>query len=184
MRVVPRRLGASAPLVAGVCWLTYGLIVRQFSPIYYQPTLPIDYLAIAMFSGGLLLLALAVAGIHARQAADAEWDERLGFWVACIGAVMAGIGDFGEDWLQIAALGNLLYFPGMLLLLAGLALFGIGTMRARVLPLWCGTVLLLSPLVAAPLGGLFSKWGGTLLFGCIWILVGLVLWFDLSDRRS
>lgn len=95
--------------------------------------------------------------------------------MAFIGASMAGIGDIGEDGLGLAFMVNV-YFPGMLLLLIGLALFGIGTMRAKVLPIWCGGLLMLSPIVGDPLGGLFSKWGGTLLFGLIWMALGYGLW--------
>jgi hypothetical protein len=97
---------------------------------------------------------------------------------------LAGIGDFGEDWLRMEVLAGLLYFPGLLLLLMGLVLFGIGTVRAGVVPKWAGALLLLSPIVAAPLGGLFSRWPGTVLFGLIWVTLGFVLWFDYSSSHA
>ena len=184
MQSISRRLGASVCLLAGACWLIYAVIVRQFSPSYFHPTAAIDYLAVAVYSGGLLLLALALAGLHACQAASAEWDEQLGFWTACVGALLAGIGDFGEDWLRMEVLAGLLYFPGLLLLLVGLVLFGIGTVRAGVVPKWAGALLLLSPIVAAPLGGLFSRWTGTVLFGLIWVTLGFALWFDYSSSHA
>lgn len=65
------RWGGFAPMVDGVCWLIYALILQQFDPSYYHPTAPVDYLAVALYSVGLLLLALAIAAIHARQAAYA-----------------------------------------------------------------------------------------------------------------
>jgi hypothetical protein len=115
--------------------------------------------------------------IHGRQAAHAGPDEHIGFWAVFIGALVAGVGNFGEDWLGFQLMGSWLYFPGMLSLLIGLALFGIGTMRAKVLPVWCGGLLTLSPIVGAFLGGLFSNWWGTVLFGLIWMTLGFALWF-------
>lgn len=183
MRTTSRWLSASAPFIAGLAWLLYAFIVYKFNPSYYRPSAPVDYLAIAVYSGGLVLLAPAVAGIHARQSASAGLDARIGFCVAFAGAVMAGVGDFGEDAVRIQRMVGL-YFSGILLLLVGLALFGLGTMRARVLPLWCGALLLVSPIVGTYLGGLFSQWRGTLLFGLIWILLGLALWFDRSKGHA
>ena len=178
MRPVSRRVGAAAPLVAGGCWLIYAYIVKQFDPSYYRPIAFVDYLAVALYSAGLLLLAPTVAGIHARQHTHAGLDERIGFWMAFAGGLMAGIGDFGEDWVRVEPMGHWLLLPGMLLLLIGLALLGVGTMRAKVLPTWCGGLLLLSPIVGGPLRGLFSNWSGTLLFGLIWMTLGFALWFD------
>jgi hypothetical protein len=46
--------------------------------------------------------------------------------------VLAGVGDFAEDGLRLAE-ASVMWFGGLLLLLAGLVLFGIASLRARVL---------------------------------------------------
>jgi hypothetical protein len=85
---------------------------------------------------------------------------------------------------RVRPTGGLLYFPGLFLLVLGCTLFGIGTLRAGVVPKWAGALLLLSPIVAAPLGGLFSRWPGTVLFGLIWVTLGFALWFDYSSSHA
>ena len=175
-----RRSGAWAIVADGLVWLVYGLITREFAPNYWSATRFIDYVAIGLYSGGLFLLAVALAAIHARQPRRGGLFERAAFLVAIVGASLAGVGDFVEDGFRVAA-AAWVFFCGMLLLGTGLLLFGIATVLARVLPIACGGLVLLSLGVAYPLGGLWSNWGGTVLFGLVWITIGCVLIFDKSQ---
>jgi hypothetical protein len=169
-----RRWGAWALVADGLVWVTYGLLTRAFAPSYSGATRFVDYVAVALYSGGLLVLAIGVAAMHARQAGQAGRFERVAFLVAFAGAALAGVGDLAEDGLRIAA-AVWAFFGGMLLLTAGLLLFGIASLAARVLPAPCGVLLVLSLVVGHPLGGLWSNWGGTVLFGLVWIVLACLL---------
>jgi hypothetical protein len=171
---VLRRWGAWAIVADGLVWLAYGLITREFAPTYWTATRFIDYVAVDLYSGGLLLLGVGFAAIHAQQADQAGPFERVAFLVAFAGAVLAGIGDFAEDGLRFAA-ASAIWFGGLLLLLAGVLLFGIASLRAKVVPVGCSVLLLLSTVVGYPLGGLGSNWGGTVAFGMVWITLGCLL---------
>jgi len=179
-----RRWGAWAIVADGLVWLAYGLITREFAPSYGSATRFIDYVAVGLYSGGLLLLAVALAAIHARQTGRAGLlFERVAFLVAIAGATLAGLGDLVEDGLRFAAAGWV-FFGGMLLLGAGLLLFGIASLLARVLPVTCGVLLVLSLGIAYPLGGLWSNWGGTVVFGLVWITLGGVVILDKSQTSN
>src|SRR6266571_1864919 len=117
------------PAADGLVWLVYGLITREFAPSYWSATRLIDYVAIGLYSGGLLLLAVALAAIHVRQQRRGCLFERVAFLVAIVGATLAGVGDFVEDGLRFAAAGWV-FFGGMLLLGAGWLLFGIASLLA------------------------------------------------------
>lgn len=65
-------------------------------------------------------------------------------------------------------------------LFVGLVLLGGTTLRARVLPQWCGVLLIVSlPLatgIAIPLG----NYGEYLVFGLVWLALGYALWRQRS----
>src|SRR6266568_165897 len=153
-----RRWGAWAIVADGLVWLAYGLITLEFAPSYGSATRFIDYVAVGLYSGGLLLLAVALAAIHARQTGRAGLlFERVAFLVAIAGATLAGLGDLVEDGLRFAA--------------AGWVFFG-------------GMLLLVSLGIAYPLGGLWSNWGGTVVFGLVWITLGGVVILDKSQTSN
>ena len=104
----------------------------------------------------------------------------MAFLIAIVGASLPGVGDLAEDGFRVAAATSV-FLCGMLLLGTGLLLFGIATVLARVLPVACGALVLLSLGVAYPLGGLWSNWPSTVLFGLVWITLGCVLIFDKSQ---
>jgi hypothetical protein len=85
---------------------------------------------------------------------------------------MVGIANPAEHCLGLAVLGILVYTPGTLLLSIGMLLLGIATVRARVLPRWCGVALIVG-VVAMFIG---AESGGMVLFGLVWVAVGYVLW--------
>jgi hypothetical protein len=172
--VVLRRWGAWAVVADGLVWLAYGLLTRMFAPSYWNATSFVDYLAVGLYAGGLLLLAVGLAAVHARQAGRAGLFGWVAFIVPFAGAIVAAVGDLAEDGLRYAP-AVAAFFGGMLLLGAGLVLFGLATLRARVLPVGCGVLLLLSPVVGYPLRGLWSDWQGTVLFGLLWIALGRLL---------
>jgi hypothetical protein len=166
-----RRWGAWIVVADGLVWLADGLITREFAPTYWSATRFIDYAAVLVHTGGLLLLAISLAAIHQRQADVVGVFGRVAFLVAFVGAALAAIGDIAEDGLRIAAAGSL-FMGGMVLLGAGLLLFGIASLRARTLSATQGMLLLLSLVVGYPLGGLWSSWFAAVLLGLVWIALG------------
>jgi hypothetical protein len=181
---VAHRLSGIAAIVDGLLWLAGALVTLRFEPHYWAAYRFVDYLAVCMYSAALFLLGLGLVGIHAQQAGRAGRLELIGFVVAFIGAVMAGIGDFVEDALHFSSAGQALFFPGMLALGTGLALLGICTLIAKVFPRWYGGLLTLSPVVGFFLGGLWGNWPGTILFGLTWIALGGFLAIDQRQKIS
>jgi hypothetical protein len=57
----------------------------------------------------------------------------------------------------------------------GLMLLGAATLRAGVLPRWCG-VLLIVAVLGIPIYFALGNYGGALLYGLLWLALGYVLW--------
>ncbi len=147
-----------------IVYLTYG---KVFAPI-----------------AGTFLLGLLA--LHAHQARRAGRLERWGFRVLVVGLALGSLSAFVEYWVG-PALGSatvtdmafmLLSLPGMLLMLLGSPLFGLGTLRAHVVPRLGAWLLILGLL---PFGivlnlvlGHFSSM--LLLFGLGWMIIGYHLW--------
>jgi hypothetical protein len=165
----------------GVIWLVYAFVTLQYAPSYWAASSLVDYLAVDLYSGGLVLLGIGLTGIHGRQARKAGPEEYVGFFLALLGALTAGVGDFAEDGLHLALAGQYLWGPGMLLLLAGLVIFSVGTLHARVFPIWFGLLLLASPIAGFVFRGLGSEWRGTAAFGLFWIVLGGYLTLNRHD---
>jgi len=56
-------------------------------------------------------------------------------------------------------------------MLVGFVVYGVATLRAKVLPLWFGFALIVSMPISLPLGAY-----GTTLFGLIMLALGYALW--------
>lgn len=65
---------------------------------------------------------------------------------------------------------------GALGMLVGFMLYGIATLRARVLPRWYGLTLAVSMPVSLGLGYLLAAYWSSLLFGLFFLVLGYVLW--------
>lgn len=178
------RWGGPAAMVAGalaipIIWLS--LLVES---LFY-------FMVVVM-----LLVVVALPGLHARQAAQSGRLERVGFSVAVLGAgavavvaafVGVAVAFFGFD-AEDSALGPIA-FVAFIAFMIGIFLFGIGTARAGVLPRLAGVLIA----VAFPAGlaidlvaGSFSSgeataWGFSIGFtffsiGLIWL--GYALWSE------
>lgn len=157
----------------GALYLSLALVLLVFDPSYYDPQSPVDYLTIALYSAALLALPAGLAGLISLQKIGHPRPlELFGFSLTFIGAVMAATGNFAGAWLRDSFADLWMYLPGMLLILVGLALFGIGLFRSRLLPVRYSWLLTATPFVGFFLGGLFSNGWGTLLFALIWIVMG------------
>jgi hypothetical protein len=126
----------------------------------------------------LLLLPLVVV-LHEAHAASPVRLERRGWLVLTFGLVATTVGVAGDYW------GNGIGFPvemlGLLAMVVGVSWWGIGMVRAGVVPaLWawlmvgCGPAALASSILVGHVPS-----GPTLAFALVWPVVGgLVLWAD------
>jgi hypothetical protein len=120
-----------------------------------------------------------VLALHARQAPYAGRLEKWGFRIALAGAVLLTIGGIGEYW--VGALGfSFIAFtvPGFLLTMFGMTLFGVGTLKAKVVPR-LGTWLLIvggfpGVILMTFLTGHLP--GGLFLLDIAWVVLGYAIW--------
>jgi hypothetical protein len=121
----------------------------------------------------IALLAVGMVGLHALQKDHYGLIGRAGFYIV----VIAALAMVGVRIVILLSGSETLYWLldiGDLGLVLGFVLYGVATLQARVLPLWCGVWII----VALPLRiALFpiDPWGLTL-FGLLWGVLGYVLW--------
>ncbi|HEY5846422.1 MAG TPA: hypothetical protein VIT42_06495 [Microlunatus sp.] len=168
------RRGGWAGLVAAVL-LVLSTVVSQIAPIGTIYRSPSAYLHQVLLLLAYAAILVAVLGLHARHRGQPRYG-RLGG----VGTVMTLIG-YGAVAL-IVGIGivmgsrvlNEVRIGAAVVLLIGSVLLGIALLRARLLPWWCGVLLI----VAFPLGdvanGVFAGAEG-LLLGLLWGLVGAAL---------
>ena len=181
------RWGALAALASGVLWVTGGLLT-----LAYPHTPPdvlgtrLDYLGTSVFSAAYLGVLGALVGLHARQIRNYGRAGTIGFLVAFIGAALLCVGQATSAiFAGNGALGWLLDDPGygfmvaMNLLLAGLVVLGIATLRARVLASWCGLALI-GVVIVSVFGAIVSTSGTFVVVGLLWVGVGFSLWSERS----
>ncbi len=145
---------------------------------------PAAYLDV-IFGVAWLSTVLPVTALHAVQEGRYGLLGRVGSALLAVGAVAAFLGALAVA-TESTSLGGLLFIAGGLLLLAGLVVLGIASLRARVLPRWCGVALILAlPLtaLAGPLtGGLLQAqsntgdYPGVIVMGLLWLGLGYTLW--------
>jgi hypothetical protein len=181
------RWGALAALVSGVLWIVGGLL-----HLAYPQDPPgalghfLNYLGTAIFSGAYLGMLGGLVGLHARQVESYGRLGTVGFFLAFAGAALAFVGQATSGiFPQNGALGWLFSDPGyaflagILLMSLGLVLLGVATLRARVLPRWCGIGLVVLVVFSA-----LGAYGGFVALGLIWLALGYALWSQLVHRSS
>lgn len=177
------RWGGLAAVLAGAAWVASG--IAHFALVYpAEGTGPLGstsaYLievAHAVAEAGMLG---ALLGLHARQTPTYGRLGKVGFVVAFLGTalvfvatvlatVLMSVGE-AESWEIVLVA---LFGPGVLSWLVGFPLLSISTLRARVLPRWCGVLLLAYfPLFVFLLNS--YGWGGIAL-GLLWLALGYAL---------
>jgi hypothetical protein len=132
--------------VTGVAWGVQSALSLAFS----DPQRFLDILMLVPFS----LTLIGVTAFHLKQRNQAVKLERIGFRIV---AVAGAVGLIGQAAV-VADVDELVWigFPvGILALLAGLAVFGIGTVKTKVLPRNIGIALALSQPLAFAAGIMF-----------------------------
>ncbi len=164
------RWGAIGLMLSGVIWVILGLSV----PVGYLQAIP-GREDVVLFVGGDLFLAMGLVGLHALQKDSYGLLGRVGFYIVLaavaariLGAVVFLAGSLTLQWIS---------FPGALGMLVGFVLYGVATLRARVLPRWYGLALIGSALIVVVPGSLpLLRYATTMLYGLILLMLGYVLW--------
>ena len=172
------RWGALAAMASGALWVSGGLLQLAFPQDppgmlgYY-----LNFLGTALFSAAYLGMLGGLVGLHVRQAGSYERLGGAGFLLASAGAALAFVGQATSAiFPQNGALGWLFADPGygfmvgILLTSLGLVLMGVATMRAGVLPRWCGFGLVAMVVFLA-----LGAYGGFVVVGLIWLALGYAL---------
>jgi len=172
------RWGTLAALTSGALWIAGGIL-----HLAYPKDPPgalgyfLNYLGTAVFSAAYLGMLGGLAGLHARQMDSYGRLGRVGFLLAFVGAALAFVGQATSGiFPQNGTLGWLFSDPGfgfqagVLLTSLGLLVMGIATMRAGVLPRWCGFGLIALVIFLA-----LGAYGGFVLAGLIWLALGYAL---------
>jgi hypothetical protein len=171
------RWGALGALLAGIAWLTSGLISLVIPGQGTEELGTFSYnLLEILFSIASAGMLAGIVGFHARQAPNYGQLGTAGFFAAFVGvffllaSTVATIlaGREVLDWLFV------LGFVGTIV---GFVLLGAATLRARVMPRWCG-ILLLVAVLGIPVYFALGSYGGAILYGLVWLGLGYGLWLD------
>jgi hypothetical protein len=158
------RLWGALTILAALAYLGLAAIQIPHGAFDDQLTTTIDYLNDGTFAAALLL---SVAGIVALGAAIAA--PRTAIILAALGqllvfsGVVAGLAS-GESPSWFAAVG----VPGNLLALIGMTMLAWHAWRTRALPAWLAVLMVL----AVPVGVGVAEYGGSILPGLLWLIVG------------
>jgi hypothetical protein len=165
--------GIAGVVVAAL--LVLSAVLNQLSPIQATYDSTASYLYLAVVFAAYIGVMVVVLGIHALHNGRPRYG-RLGtvgsamtFVGYAIIAVVTAINMVqGHRSLQVVRI------TGAVVLLIGSALLGVIILRARLLPWWCGVLLI----VAFPLGdranAIFSS-AESLLFALLWGSMGIAL---------
>ena len=172
--------GGIAGLVAAMLLIISG-VLNQMSPILRSYDSTADYLYLGATVAAYVAVIVAVLGIHALHGGTSRYG-RLGTTGAVLTiagyAIIAVVTVISMVQGQASLLTVRLAAAGLLLI--GSALLGVIIIRARLLPWWCGVLLI----VAFPLGdqanAIFSS-AENLLLALLWGSMGVAL---LSRRQG
>ena len=167
------RWGGWAGVVAALMFVLAGVLILLLAPPTGAFDSPSDYLIevllVAAFAGPLL----AIGGLHALQSGRYGRLGAAGSSMAFVGYALIVV----VTAVSALAGGQALH-PVRLLaaaVLIGSALLGAATLRARVLPWWCGVLLI----VGFPLGdisnAMVAEGSESIVFGILWGSVGYAL---------
>lgn len=152
-------------MLGGAVWLILG-ISNVFGYLQAIPAREDVVLLIV----ALLLTGAGLVGMHALQGGSYGLLGQAGFYIALASllarALAAGVFLAGGSALQWIS-----YPWGTVGMLVGLVVYGIATLRARVLPRWYGLALIVSLPASLPLAAY-----GSALFGLIMAVLGYALW--------
>jgi hypothetical protein len=178
--------GALGALLAAIAWTVSGIIAFVLVHPPASNMGPMGSLSWYLIESSDAIaevgMMVAVVGLHARQTPNYGRLGTAGSIVAFVGTALAFLSTV--LWL-LTHNGNgivgLLFMGGLLAWLVGFPILGVATLRAGVLPRWCG-LLLVAWLVYLPLVLFLLTFHGEarVLFGLMWLALGYALWSQRS----
>jgi hypothetical protein len=172
--------GGIAGLVAAALWIT-SAILNQVSPVLRTYDSTANYIYLGVTVAANVAVIVAVLGIHALHSGRSRYGRlgTTGAVLTIVGyAIIAVLTVISMVQGQASLLTVRLAAAGLLLI--GSALLGVIIIRARLLPWWCGALLI----VAFPLGdqanAIFNS-AENLLLALLWGSMGVAL---LSRRQG
>ncbi len=175
------RWGGLVAMLGGVLWLIGALIDLVTGASSQAPGSPSFTLVEGILSIAFIGTLAGIIGLHARQVRSYGRLGLSGSLVAFIGVVLmfvAGVATtlMGREALDYSQVLDSLFFLGFLVAFVGFVLLGVATLRARVLPRWCGVLLIVFLPVVGVLGAALGDFGAGLVQGLTWLALGYVLW--------
>jgi hypothetical protein len=178
------RWGVRGALLAAIGWTVSSIVAFVFGVAPFGPVESLSWYLIessdAIAEAGMLA---ALVGLHVRQAPNYGRLGTAGFVVAFVGTACLFLTTV--IWLFTAyevgegVILDVLEIPALLGMLAGFPLLGIATFRARVLPRWCGVLLIAYPAIFALAFYLVDFYGeARVLLGLPWLALGYALWSE------
>jgi len=164
--------GTLGALLASVAWIAVAAVA--YSGIAGGAGPPYSYLDEAAYGVALSATLAGLGGLHARQASGR--GGRLGaagLFAALVGVALLFAGSALAD-LAGGALDWMLGL-GLLGLLVGFVLSGAATLRAGLLPRWCGVLLIVCLPLAGALAGALGEVALGVSLGLAWTALGYVL---------
>lgn len=166
---VSTRNGALAAILAGLAYLIESIMgVVKPQPDVFSSTS--DYVLEAVFVLALVATVFALLGLHAFASGRYGKAGTLGCWATAIGTGLTALSAIATLLAGKNSLG-LAFLAGVLLTLIGYIVLGISTVRSKVFSVWHGLALG----IGFPLSLLLSGFGGGILFGLAWLMVGYFL---------
>ena len=166
-----------AGVVAGAMWVLTAILILLTTPQRVVFSSFSDYLLQVVLLVAYAGTMVAILGVHAMQSGRYGRLGAVGSAITFVGyaivfvVVAVSIAQGGASLLSVR-------LGGAAAVLIGSILLGVMTIRARILPWWCGVLLI----IAFPLGDLSNavlRGGEGILLGVLWGLVGYAL---LSPR--
>lgn len=169
------RWGALGAFLAGLAWVVSGLISLA---IPGQGTEVLGsssyYLLETMFCIASVGMMGGLVGLHARQVPSYGALGATGFYTVFIGTALMLMSTVATILVGREVL-DWLFVLGFLGTCVGLVLLGAATLRAGMLPRWCG-VLLIVAVFGIPVYFALGNYGGAMLYGLLWLALGYALW--------
>lgn len=161
--------GGRAAIATGVLYAGQGFI-DLVAPQRAEFSAASDYAIEILFIAALVGTLVAIAGLQAVQHDNYGRTGVFGAAVAFIGHACMLVGATATAWAGHDVLDGI-FVLGILGALIGLVVLGVATLRAGVLPRWCGVLLI----AGLPVSSALEAFGGGVVLGAAWAMVGYAL---------
>jgi hypothetical protein len=168
------RLCGLTAMLGGVLWITVWAI-EGARPVAPPGGYREGWESFNIWSGvAVMLTMIGLTGAYFLQMRRIGWIGHAGFVLPWIGITLMGAGRLG----QALEIGNawILVILGAFVLTIGIILFGVATLRAKVLPFGAGLLLLAAGLMLFLVDPENRRAFLALPYGAAWLWIGYVLW--------